>query len=651
MRWRGRGEPGATALGAPVGDAPWPRVADFAVPALLAAIQITGSWAMAAGLDIELSRLRWMGLVAGVVLGCAALIWRRTAPVPVLGAVVACSAIALLAAGTAEMPVAGMADGVALYSLAVQRNRRTATIGAVVTGVMAVAVILPFLHGPAEIALNVTLGVLYYVLIIALGQLRRQHNRRRRALAAQLAEAGRAAAGVERERLARDLHDVAGHHLSAVVVHSGAVSRLADPALTREALAAAADTGRDVRAALGRLVDDMGANEEAGLDEVPALCEGLTRLGIPVFPSVEGRARRLRPGVGAAAYRIVQESLTNAMRYAAGSPVRVEIRYRCEAVEVEVVNEAPYDRPVSDLGTGRGIAGMRDRATALGGTLTAGPVDGGWSVHAVLPTASRRRRMGWPEVLDATVVALCGALPALIAFSPPEPILGGWSPGPAALVVALLLARAAPLWWRRRKPLRVLAAVAATDTALALLAAAHSPGLLALLAIGGPVEMVAVYAVGGHAPRGARTWPAPLVGAVPWALAFALAGLHAADGDPAAAVIAFSLPVGLLSGVLVLLPFWAWGRAVTGRGLQWEATALETMAARQGEAARAERHRVALALRGTVLDHTARLVRAAEAGLAGTDDEAKAALDAVSDQARAAMLDMRALLDALHPKM
>ncbi|QXJ21775.1 hypothetical protein AGRA3207_002662 [Actinomadura graeca] len=663
------------------------------MPALLATVQIAGSWGLAALSDIHRGQGRWMTAIACVIVAGVALIWRRKAPVPVLVAAVACSGAGVLVMDTPDTLFGGLSDSVALYSLAVHRDRRQAMIGAVAAGTVAIATVLPSVRSPSELVLNCTLSVLAYVVITALGQLRRQYQQRRRVLAAQLAEAERArgaAAASERERLARDLHDVAGHHLSAVVVHSGAVSRTGDPELIREALSAAADTGRDVLRALTRLVDVMGPDDlGGGLDTgLPQLCQGLSRLGVPVSLAIEGRTRRLRPEVGMAAYRIVQESLTNAMRYAPGAPVTVEVRHVPGAIELLVANEAPAeDAAVPALGTGRGIAGMRERAESLGGTLTAAPADlldvplgrsqgasedgdssevsrsretmltdvrdtapsgpRGWTVRAVLPTSGGRRRLGWPEVLDTTVAASCAFLPALVGFIPPEPILGRTSAGMAAVMLVMLVLRGVPLWWRRRAPYTALGTLAAMDVAWALTAGAHTPPFLALLLVGAPAEMIAVYAVGGHARRGSRTWPAPLIGAVPWAAAFAVLLVTDPETEQTSSVIPFALGAGGLFGVLVLLPFWAWGRTVTGRGQRWEATARETMAARTGEAVQAERHRVALGLRATVLDHTARLVRAAEAGMAGTEEDARAALASVTELARTALLDMRALLDAL----
>ncbi|WP_329522147.1 ATP-binding protein [Spirillospora sp. NBC_01491] len=663
-------------------------MADFAVPGALACAQLFGTWLLTTGVDRPLGHGQWTAVAVSVIGSCLALIWRRVAPVPVLAAAVLLNGAGLLAVQSTETLVAGLSDGVALYSVAVQRGRRVAMAGCLATFTVAFAVALPVEQTASDLALNEALNVLYYIVVTALGQLRREHRERRDRLAERLAGADRersAAAGSERERLARDLHDVAGHHLSAVVVHSGAVARRSDPELTAAALSAAAETGRDVLKALSRLVDVMGTESEDGeLDAMlPALCQGLIRVGVPVSLVVEGapsasrgpllatlrRARALRgaaeeprgsglrPEVSTAAYRIVQESLTNALRYAPGASVAVEVRHLPDAVEVAVVNEAPSEGgSVPALGTGRGIAGMRGRAKALGGTLAAGPDEsGGWSVRAVLPTsptspaalAGTRRGPGWPEVLDAAVVVFCAILPPLLAFLPPDPVLGGWSAGGSVLVVIALVARAVPLWWRRRAPYLTLGALILIDVGWALTAGARSVDLLGVLVLGCTAEMIAVYSVAGHARPGRPTWPAPFAATLPWAVAWTVLLVTAPDARPGPWTIPFGLAGGVLFGALVLLPFWAWGRTVTGRGQRWETTARETVATRTGEAVQAERHRVALGLSGTVLEHTARLVRIAEAGAAGTPQDAREALDGVVEQARAALIDMRALLDAL----
>ncbi|WP_067484118.1 sensor histidine kinase [Actinomadura hibisca] len=645
------------------GAGPWPSVADFAVPAVTAAAQLGLSPLLVRTHETTptMAGWKWAVLTVCALAACAALIWRRRAPVPVLVATVLIGSAGLLLIGRTDTLVGGVADAIALYSLAVHRGRRAAVTGGLLVWAAAFLAYLPAREDLADVFLSEVFDFFFYLVIIALGQLRRQHKARRRELAAQLAAAERerrAAAEAERERLARDLHDVAGHHLSAVVVHSGAAARVGDPDLSRQALSAAADTGRDVLTALTRLVDVVGPEgDDGGLDALlPPLCQGLTRLGVPVSLAFEGRARRVRPQVVTAAYRIVQESLTNAMRYAPGAAVAVEVCYASGAVRVSVVNRVPAeDAPVPSLGGGRGITGMRERAEALRGTLTAGPApDGGWEVAAVLPTApaGARRGMGWQEVVDGVVVAVCAVLPSLLAFVPADSVLKDWSLGGAVLLSLALAARVAPLWWRRRAPYRVLAVLVVVDCAAALAAGPAMPELISLLVLGCPAGMFAVYAVACYSPRGTATWPAPLLAAVPWGVEFTVLLLTEPqrDGSGVRGIILFGMGAGLAFGTLLLLPFWAWGRTVARGRRRWEASALETMAARTGAAVMAERHRVAIGLRGTVLEHTARLVRTAEAGLDGEAGNADTALTEVAEHARAALVDMRALLDAMRDR-
>ncbi|GAA2596815.1 histidine kinase [Actinomadura fulvescens] len=636
----------------------WPSIADFAVPAIAAAFQLGLTYLIA--LEEPLDKWQWMVFDIAVACSCVALIWRRAAPVQVLAAVLLIGGIGQLLLDTDDTVVDGVTDAIALYSLAVHRGPRAAMIGGVAACAVVSLLSVPYSTGGTGLWSDVLANVILYVTITALGQIRRQRKARRLELTARLAEAEqerRAAAEAERERLARDLHDVAGHHLSAVVVHSGAAARIDDPELTTGALTVAAETGRDVLTSLSRLVDVVGPRAGDGelKSLLPPLCHGLTRLGIPVSLTVEGRPRKLSPEVTTAAYRIVQESLTNAMRYASGAPVRVEARYTSTALEVTVSNDPPGDDgAVPVLGTNRGIAGMRERAEGLGGTLDAGPTPaGGWAVAAVLPTnpAGQRQGLDWPEVLDAAAIAFCVATPAVMAFAlKEESIVEGWSTGAMMLLTVALFGRALPLWWRRRKPYGTLIALAVVDSIWAVAGARLSEPLLGVLAVGFPAELIAVYSVACYARKGRPTWPAVLVAPIPWAMAIGVAlALDPEPNEPGAAVFAlvFGLVAGGMFSALAFLPFWAWGKAVAARSRNWEINALETMAARTGEAVLAERHRIAMGLRGTVFDHTSRLVRAAEAGLGGTASDARAALDVVTEQARAALVDMRELLDAM----
>ncbi|RMI43150.1 hypothetical protein EBO15_17070 [Actinomadura harenae] len=596
----------------------------------------------------------WIALVVLVLVLDGVLVFRRVRPMAVIMTVVLGGNAGLLLIHAQEVPATDLALWVAVFSLAAHSGRWRAIAGCAAAFVVHETATALRADGVGDWTLDVSVDALLLLALTALGQLRRQRRARRAELAEQLEAAEHehhAAAAAERERLARDLHDVAGHHLSAVIVHSGAVASIPDPALAVRALETAADTGRDVLAALVRLVDEVEPDERTGEGLpalLPPLCEGIRRLGTPVTLDVEGRARRLPPPVVTAAYRVVQESLTNAMRYASGAAVDVTVRYVAGGVEVEVHNGVPQvEGYVPQLGTGRGIAGMRSRATTLGGTLEAGPADdGGWRVRAVLPTgAPDGRRHGWPDVVDGILVAQSVLLPALIAFVPPEPVLPGWGFWSGALLLVAFLLRAVPLWWRRYTPYAVLAWTTGFDVLWSCTAGTTRAAMTGLLIVGGTTLIGAVYAVAAYARRGVPTWPAPFVAALAWAATIG-AGAARLKGTPA-------LPAGLITGYLLglafFLPAWIVGKAVVTRGHRWENAALETMAARAGVAVTAERHRVTQGLRGTVLDRTARFVRVAEDALADPRADRSAALVEVAEHARAALNDMRALLDALRP--
>ncbi|WP_030440417.1 sensor histidine kinase [Actinoplanes subtropicus] len=202
------------------------------------------------------------------------------------------------------------------------------------------------------------------------------------------AEAARAD---ERARIARELHDVVTHHVTAMVVQANAAQFLPpDPA--RESLTAIKDTGKR---ALGDLRDLLGVLDPAreaprdrlpGLTALPELIERTRAAGQPVALIEEGSPpATLGTGRDLTAYRVVQESLTNALKYAAGRPTVVRLGYRPSSVDISVTT-APGLPRIAAAGSGRGLAGLRERVELFGGSLTAGPAgDGAFTVAAHLP--------------------------------------------------------------------------------------------------------------------------------------------------------------------------------------------------------------------------------------------------------------------------
>jgi signal transduction histidine kinase len=208
------------------------------------------------------------------------------------------------------------------------------------------------------------------------------------------------AAATERARIARELHDVVAHNVSVMVVQAEGAAYAMDsaPENTRKALGAIADTGRsalvEMRRLLGVLRTQDGVAERApqpGIDQLEDLLEQVRTTGVSVEFRVEGVPVELPQGVALAAYRIVQESLTNARKH--GGPevsACVGMHYSEHELRLQVQDNGRGAAAPTD-GQGNGLAGMRERVAMFGGELTAGPMlAGGFQVEAVLPYESAR---------------------------------------------------------------------------------------------------------------------------------------------------------------------------------------------------------------------------------------------------------------------
>jgi signal transduction histidine kinase len=202
----------------------------------------------------------------------------------------------------------------------------------------------------------------------------------------------------ERMRIARDLHDVVAHTLTTINVQAATAAELLDrdPGHARGALVTIEDASRDaideLRAILGVLRD--GDAREAplapapGVETIPELIKASSDGSVDVQLDVIGkRPERLPDAVSLAAFRIVQESLTNACRHAAGAPVRVSLAFQPDSLAVAVENDGSVQTNGNGTTPGVGIIGMTERASAVGGTLRAAPLAGGFRVDAELPYA------------------------------------------------------------------------------------------------------------------------------------------------------------------------------------------------------------------------------------------------------------------------
>jgi signal transduction histidine kinase len=195
----------------------------------------------------------------------------------------------------------------------------------------------------------------------------------------------------ERARIASELHDIVGHAISVMVIQAAAGQRLVgrDQAGAEQAFAAIAESARQGREDLGRLVELLGGTETTGPD-LALIDEVVTRAarsGLDVSCRFEGGHDAVATGSAHIAFRVVQESLTNALRHAPGAAVRVLVNASGTSLTVRVENDRSVQERLNLAGTGRGLAGLRERVQALGGQLRAGPTPrGGWLVEATLPS-------------------------------------------------------------------------------------------------------------------------------------------------------------------------------------------------------------------------------------------------------------------------
>jgi signal transduction histidine kinase len=209
----------------------------------------------------------------------------------------------------------------------------------------------------------------------------------------------RAAAAAERARIARELHDVVGHAVSLVVLQAVAGLGLLDKDDTRQVrtrLTTIEATARQALAEMRRLLELLDDGEDGGGEEILRPTPGLGRLrelsgqltmsGLPVELMISGDLTGLPPGLDLAAYRIIQEALTNTIRHAGPAQATVTVCRTDELLDIQVADDGQGGTPL-DHG-GRGVPGMRQRARLYGGELEVGPrPDGGFVVHALLPIA------------------------------------------------------------------------------------------------------------------------------------------------------------------------------------------------------------------------------------------------------------------------
>ncbi|WP_233563119.1 sensor histidine kinase [Micromonospora musae] len=329
---------------------------------------------------------------APVVVAALALAVRRRWPFGTL-AVTVLAATAYLVLGYPYGPIL-LSLLVAVYTVAAHRALRPAAIGAAVA--LALLTVHVFVGPSSPGLLGLMPAAAWVVVPFAVGSTVRLS---REAAARGRAEEARRLADGERLRVAQEVHDVVGHGLAAIHMQAEIALHLLEkrPEQAHTALAAISGTSKEaldelrVTLAVVRRGGDAAERAPApGLGQVPALRERLAGAGLPVTVRTEGEPSALPVALDLAAYRVVQESLTNVLRHAGPATAAVRIRYAPTEVEVEVTDTGRGVAEAGRVPAGSGLAGMRERVTALGGSFAAGPAaDGGFRVHARLPLEER----------------------------------------------------------------------------------------------------------------------------------------------------------------------------------------------------------------------------------------------------------------------
>ncbi|MBU6533394.1 sensor histidine kinase [Streptomyces mayonensis] len=325
----------------------------------------------------------------------ASLLWRQRYPVPVVFGT-AVTTLVYLGAGYSYGPVF-LAVAVACFSAVVAGHRRAAwsAMGVLWSGHALVAHWLyrwlpPSGDSAASWAQEVVIAT-WVVAIVALSELARVRREQWARERAERAQAVRRRADEERLRIARELHDVLAHSISVINVQAGMGLALldTDPEQARTALTTIKAQSKEALGEVRQVLDTLRTPGDAprapapGLDRLPELVEQAAGAGLTV--EVEGEPPRLSPGTGLAAFRIVQEALTNVVRHSGSRRARVRLGRDGGALRLCVDDDGPATGAEAG-GSGNGLAGMRERAAALGGTIEAGPrPDGGFRVLATLP--------------------------------------------------------------------------------------------------------------------------------------------------------------------------------------------------------------------------------------------------------------------------
>ncbi|MFF7638590.1 sensor histidine kinase [Kitasatospora sp. NPDC008050] len=402
-------------LGQPLRTQPWRGDLVVAVGCFVLSTPVAAAVAY-----VHRTSVAWY--IIGLAVACVPLVARRHWPVQVFAATLAVSVAQILVltfVGPTAAPIA-----VALYTVAMRTDRRTAwrvaacatvaLVGASLISRASLADVWQYLAQIAGLSLAVASGDAVrsrrQLLASALERAERAERTREEEARRRVTE--------ERLRIARELHDVVAHHITLVNAQAGVAHHLmrTDPDHAYQALERIRDTSRaaldELRATVGLLrhSDTPAAPREPapGLAALDALLDSFRHSGLDITLERTGRPDELPPITDLAAYRIIQEALTNTRRHAGLVSARVHLDYRTEALRIAVEDDVPGARDAGSgsgpattttgraqgtgTGTGHGMIGMHERAKAAGGTFTAGPRPaGGFRVNAELPLRADRK--------------------------------------------------------------------------------------------------------------------------------------------------------------------------------------------------------------------------------------------------------------------
>jgi signal transduction histidine kinase len=343
-----------------------------------------------------------------MLLVTGSLFWRRRAPLAVAAVVAGGLLAQTIVTGTFTQaaPVA-LCQGVALYSLGAYTTARRALVGAALIGLE--IQLKSVIAEPTQTDDSPFVALFWWLLVLTLVGLGMLVRSRRRAgdlqrdaaaLEAGRAEHARAAVDEERRRIARELHDVVSHNVSATILQAEAAEELlkTQPERAGAALHSIQSMGREalgeMRRMLGIIRADNGGSPAAPqprLSDLPALVERVRATGLPVELSIEGPVCDVAPGIELSAYRIVQEALTNVRKHAGDANAQVGLRYSETELEVQIDDDGDGVAAADD-GTGHGLIGMRERVEFFGGDFSAGRrARRGFRVTARFPIATGER--------------------------------------------------------------------------------------------------------------------------------------------------------------------------------------------------------------------------------------------------------------------